>query len=280
MFTTASRAQRGSAFAAVIALFLGLLMFAAPVQAADTDSAGTEAPAPVVAAAAIEVTPNAVTFPDECTVLVPATTGVKYTATVDGETEDVPADTYDGVEFFGDSAAVFKAVAQDGYVLADGATATWTQPELADSCFDEIGNDELVSTKTSCSAVTFTNLTDEPIEVFYGTPDEDLADGDITIPAGGSRKVSTSRAEFIFAAVAGDDPKKPTGIQIDVIEVPQNCGADPDDSDPSVKWPIKHPTSAPAAGVVADNGGASVPAMALLGALALIAVRRSYALGR
>lgn len=350
MFTTASRAQRSTTFGAVLALFLGLLMFASPAQAAPSldisasastvtlgdsvtltwtatelslitaggdwsgdksNTGGNESVTPthlganvfnltsddvdgrpgptatvtvnVVAPAPDEVTPADVTFPGECTVVVPATPGVKYTVTLDGETEDIPADTYDGFDFVGDEdTATFRAEALEGFVIAPGATVTWTYDAFAD-CFGE--GDALVSAETSCSAVTFTNLTDESVEVFYGDVDEDMADGDVTIPAGGTRKISTSRDELLFVALSGD-LEEPTGIQIDFIDVPQDCGVDdPDDSDPDVEWPIKHPTRAPAAGVVADGvvgegGGPSLPAMALLSALALIAARRGYTLGR
>ena len=197
--------------------------------------------------------------------------------TIDGETTDVDPGTYDGFEFVGEEdTATFGAEALEGFVIAPGATVTWTYDAFAD-CFGE--GDALVTAEASCSAVTFTNLIDEPVEVFYGGVDEeDLADGDVTIPAGGTRKISTSRDELLFVALSGD-LEEPSGIQIDFIDVPQDCGADPDDSDPDVAWPIKHPTQAPAAGVVADGvvgegGGPSVPAMALLSALALIAVRR------
>ena len=252
-----------------------------------TDVDGREATDTVnveVTAAVTEVTPAAVTFPGECTVVVPATTGVKYTVTLDGQTDDIPADTYDGTDFLGDEdTATFNAEALEGFVIAPGAIVTWTYDAFAD-CLGE--GDALVSAETSCSAVTFTNLIDEPVEVFYGGVDEEeMADGDVTIPAGGTRKISTSRDELLFVALSGDI-EDPSGIQIDFLDVPQDCGVDDtDDSDPDVEWPIKHPTRAPAAGVVADGvvadgGGSSVPAMALLSALALIAVRRGYTLGR
>lgn len=347
MFTTVSRAQRSTTVGAVLALFLGLLMFASPAQAAttvdltasetaivlgesvtlnwtSTEAAlltasgdwsgakegpnGSESVTPTtvgtktftlatdgptdtvtveVTAAepdVTEVTPGDVTFPGECTVVVPGTTGVKYTWTIDGQTDDIDAGTYDGDDFLGDEdTGTFRAEALNSdFVIARGATVTWTYDAFED-CFGE--GDALVSAETSCSAVTFTNVTDEPVEVIYGDIDEEKADGDVTIPAGGTRKISTSRDELDFVALSGD-LEEPTGIQIDFIDVPQDCGVDdPDDSDPDVEWPIKHPTRAPAAGVVADGvvgqgGGPSLPAMALLSALGLIAVRRGYTLGR
>ena len=255
----------------------------------DDDQGRTGPPATVTvnvtAPAPGEVTPGDVTFPGECTVVVPDTTGVKYTVTLDGQTDDMDAGTYDGTDFLGDEDTVtFRAEALNGdFVIAPGATVTWTYDPFTD-CFGE--GDALVNAETSCSAVTFTNLTDESVEVFYGGVDEEeMADGDVTIPAGGTRKISTSRDELLFVALSGDI-EDPSGIQIDFIDVPQDCGVDdPDDSDPDVEWPIKHPTRAPAAGVVADGvvsegGGPSLPAMALLSALGLIAVRRGYTLGR
>lgn len=244
----------------------------------------------VTAAGPTEVTPEPVTASDECTVLIPGTTGVQYTVTIDDETTDIDEGEYDGFEFFGeddgDDLVTFRAVALDGFVLAEGAPALWTyDPSEDENCFGDIGDDELVEFETECSTVTFTNVTDETVHVYYGSIDEEEeeADGDVTIPEGESREVSTSREELLFIALTGDEEEEPTGQQIDVVEVPQDCGNDPDDADADdegVEWPVKHPTRAPAAGVVADNGGSSLPVVALLSALALIAVRCGFALGR
>lgn len=226
------------------------------------------------------VTPNPVTFPDACTVVVRSTTGIDYSYTLDGETIPIDAGTYPGLIFFGDGPSVFTATTQKGFVIAAGADTTWTY-EPGDECF--LGGDSLVTAKASCSAVTFTNVTDESIHVLYGSADEEEADGDISIGTGASRKVSTTRPDLLFIALVGDK-EDPTGFQIDKISIPQDCGVDASDPNPNVKWPAvkssAHPTSAPAAGVVADDGGSSFPAVALLGVLALIAVRRRHALGR
>lgn len=226
------------------------------------------------------VTPNPVTFPNACTVVVPSTTDVDYSYTLDGETIPIDAGTYPGLIFAGDGPSVFTATAQEDSVIAAGADTTWNY-EPGEECF--LGGDSLVTAKASCSAVTFTNVTDEPIHVSYGSADEQEADGDISIAAGASRRVSTTRPDLLFVALVGDE-ENPTGFQIDEISVPQVCGVDASDPNPNVKWPAvkssTHPTSAPAAGVVADDGGSSLPAVALLGVLALIAVRRSHALGR
>lgn len=222
------------------------------------------------------VTPNPVTFPGECIVEVPETEGIKYTVTLDGETSDVDPGTYDGYEFLGDEdEATFEAVALDGFVIADGATKTWSYDAFAD-CFGDIGNDELVEIEAECSAVTVTNIADLSVDVAYGDMDEEEADGEFTLAEGASRTFETDRSSLFLVAFNEDEEL----VQFEEVDVPQNCGADPDDSDPDTAWPVKHPTRAPAAGVVAGNGGSSLPVAALLSALALIAVRRSYALGQ
>lgn len=228
----------------------------------------------IVDAALPEVTPDDVTFPGDCTVVVPETAGVIYSVTVDGDTEVVDAGTYDGTEFDGDSAAVFTAAADDEHVLAADATTTWSYTP-GDECFSQ-GNDEVVTTTISCSAVTFTNITESTIIVAYGSFDNQHEDGDVTIAAGGSKKVATSRSTLDFDAYTADFQLD----QYDSLSVPQNCGENVSDPTPSVTWPIKHPTAAPAAGVTGEGNGPATPFLVLLGIATLIAVRRAYSLGR
>lgn len=273
MNTVNTRVQRPTIVGAVLALLVSLLLFAAPAQAA-TATFTTDATA-VSPAALPEVTPIPVTFPDACTVVVPATAGVIYSVTIDGDTSEIDADTYDGADFDGDSAAVFTAAADDEHVLAADAETTWNYTP-ADECFGDTGNDKVVTAKTSCSAVTFTNITPSSVEVLYGDSNQDDADGDFKLAAGASKKVKTSRSTLDFVAFSEDDELS----QLDTITVPQNCGSPVNDPKPTVKWPHKHPTVAPAAGVTGDEGGSSVPLLALLGVASLIAARRAYALGR
>ena len=221
------------------------------------------------------VTPAPVTFPDSCTVVVPATAGVIYSVTIDGDTFELDADTYDGAEFFGDSAAVFTAEADDTHVITPGATASWNYTP-GEECFEEPVNSELVTVDTSCSAVTFTNIADQAVEVLYGDQDNEDADGDFLLEAGASKKVKTSRSSLDFVAFSEDDEL----AQFDSVKVPQHCGSDVDDPKPSVKWPAKHPTAAPAAGVTGHGDGPAAPVLVLLGIATLIATRRAYSLGR
>lgn len=233
----------------------------------------------VTPVAPTEVTPLPVTFPDDCTVVVPTTEGVIYYVTLDGDTEIIGAGTYDGTDFDADSAAVFTASADEGFVIADGATVTWNYTP-ADECFGDIGNDEVVTTKASCSAVTFTNITDGPVTVAYGSFDNQNEDGDVTIAAGASKKVTTSRSSLDFAAFGGEGDSEEGLFQIGSVKVPQNCGSNVSDPKPTKAWKVKHPTTAPAAGVTGDDNGPVAPFMVLLGIATLIAVRRAYSLGR
>ena len=234
------------------------------------ETAATPVTVTVAAAPLPEVTPLPVTFPDACTVVVPATEGVVYSVTIDGETLPVDADTYDGSDFFGNSPAVFTAAADAEHVIAPGAVTEWTY-EPTEECF---GGDDLVTAKASCSAVTITNISDVSLIVLYGDANNQDADGQFSLAAGASKKVKTPRSTLTYVAFTQDDDM----FQVDEIKVPQNCGQDVGAAHPHVKWP--HPTTAPAAGVTGDEGGSSVPLLALLGVVSLIAVRRAYALGR
>lgn len=201
------------------------------------------------------ITPNAVTFPDPCTVVIPTTPNVTYFVDFgDGDTQELDADTYDGGELSSGDTVTFFAEANDGFTLADGATTRWdyTAP---DSCFDIDEGPDLVTTTVTCGSVTFTNTTDGPIDVIYGSFEEEQPDGDFTLAAGASRTVRTKHADFAFiASPDADGEESPT--QIRVLEVPQNCdggsgsggngGSDNGNGNGS-----DHPTTAPAAGVAA-----------------------------
>jgi hypothetical protein len=202
-----------------------------------TDEDGREATDSVtvtVEAAPEGITPEPVTFPDPCTVVVPSTPNVTYFVDYgDGDVEEVDADTYDGDEFSEpDFPVTFYAEADPGFRLADGAVTEWeyTAPE---SCFGE--SVTLVKAAASCGKVTFTSVADGTVTVLYGSESENEPDGDFTLAAGKSRTVETNRRELLFIAFTGD-----TDVQFDTVKVPQNCG-DGDDS--------THPTVAPAAGM-------------------------------
>jgi hypothetical protein len=102
------------------------------------------------------ITPAPVTFPDPCTVVIPSTPNVTYFVDYgDGDTEELDADTYDGIDFSGGETVTFYAEANAGFTLAVAAVTRWdyTAPE---SCFDFDGGPSLITTTTACGSVTFT----------------------------------------------------------------------------------------------------------------------------
>jgi len=198
------------------------------------------------------ITPNPVTFPDECTVVIPTTANVTYSVDFgDNDTEELDAGTYDGLEFsFGDE-VTFIAEANDGFTLANDAVASWkyTAPE---SCADNSQGPSLVTTKISCGSVTFTNTTDGPLDLqFVGFNDDDFDFDEIaqfTLAGGALRTVKTTFEEAAFAVwQEGDEEDEPT--QVRFLEVPQDCG-DSGVGDESGSG-SGHPTVAPAAGIAA-----------------------------
>jgi hypothetical protein len=196
------------------------------------------------------ITPNAVTFPDPCTVVIPTTPNVTYFVDFgDGDIQELDADTYDGGELsFGDEVTLF-AEANDGFTLADGATTEWpyTAP---DSCFDIDEGPDLVTTSVDCGSVTFTNTTDGPLDVeFVALLEEEYAQLDqFTLAAGASRTVKTSEVDNAFGVFTDFENDQDDPLQVRYVEVPQNCdgGSDNGNGDGS-----DHPTTAPAAGITA-----------------------------
>lgn len=224
-----------------------------------TDENGREATDTVTVTVeeAVEgITPNPVTFPDECTVVVPETENVTYfVAYGDDDDEELDADTYEGIEFYnGDDSVTFYAVAADGFEFADGAITEW-EYTASEECVG--GFATLVKATATCGKVTFTNVADVTITVLYGDEDEEEPDGEFTLGAGKSRTVKTDRDLVLYVAIEGEEES----FQVDDIEVPQNCGTG-------------HPTVAPAAGVSQSGPGSPMPVLALLGLVALGATLR------
>jgi hypothetical protein len=204
------------------------------------------------------ITPNAVTFPDPCTVFIPTTANVTYFVDYgDDDIEEVDADTYSGSNFSGPNLPVtFFAEANDGFTLADDAVTEWTY--LAPlSCLGSGRN--LVTTTTTCGSVTFTNTTDSPLSVQFVSVEEDFEElAKFTLAAGASRTVKTTTAVTAFGVVEdfedfeNDDEEF---VQVRYLEVPQDCGGSgsgsgsgsESDSDSG----SDHPTVAPAAGMAA-----------------------------
>lgn len=192
------------------------------------------------------ITPNPVTFPDECTVVIPTTAHVQYLIDFGGgDVEKLDPGTYDGTDFsFGDE-VTFIAEADDGFDLDDLATAHWTYT-APESCLSVDEGPDLVTTEVACGSVTFTNTTDGPLDVIYGSFSEDQEDGEFILAAGATKKVTTNRPDFAFFASPNfEDEEAP--VQVRELEVPQNCGGDDDGDDDG----SDHPTVAPAAGIAA-----------------------------
>lgn len=179
------------------------------------------------------ISPNPVTFPDACTVVVPTTANVTYTVEVGDEgSEEIEAGTYDGSEFYNDDEPVtFRAVANPGFTLT--GTTEWDYTAALE-CLQS--GPTLVTTDVACGEITFTNVVDETVDVLYGSPDSDKEDAKISLAPGASHTVKTKRDLVLYVAV----PDSETDIQIDFVELPQGCG-DPEDGS-------GHPTKAPAAG--------------------------------
>ena len=218
----------------------------------DSDSDDPDSDSVTITVAPGPITPNAVTFPDDCTVVVPTTANVTYFVDYgDGDTEELEAGEYDGTEFSGGDTVTFFAEANDGFTLADGATTEWDYA-AADSCFDINEGPELVSTTVECGSITFTNTTDESIYVeAYGFSDEvdfELVD-DFNLAGGASRTVETDFEEILFGAFTESDAEdEPT--QIRYLEVPQDCDGGSGDGDGDGNGDgSDHPTTAPAAGI-------------------------------
>lgn len=211
-----------------------------------TDENGREsADSVTVTVAPGPITPNAVTFPDDCTVVVPTTANVTYFVDFgDNDVEEVDPGTYDGTEFSGGDEVTFIAEANDGFTLDGNAVASWTYT-APDSCFDGPVDEgpDLITTTVDCGSVTFTNTTDGPIDVIYGSFDEDQEDGEFTLAAGASRTIKTKHDNFAFLASPDFDDEE-SDLQVREFEVPQNCDGGSGDGSGS-----DHPTTAPAAGI-------------------------------
>jgi hypothetical protein len=214
-----------------------------------TDSSGGTS-ADSVTVTVEPITPNPVTFPDPCTVVIPTTPHVTYFVDFnDGsEPEELDADTYDGGQLsFGDEVGFF-AHAESGFALNNNAVTTWNYT-APDSCFDDEGpideGPDYVTTTVDCGSVTFTNTTDAEVGVLYGSADKPQPDGGFTLAAGASRTIKTKNAHFAFLALLnGSDEGTPE--QFRFFDVPQNCDGGSGDGNGS-----DHPTTAPAAGITA-----------------------------
>ncbi|WP_332644910.1 hypothetical protein [Aeromicrobium sp.] len=200
-----------------------------------TDENGREATDTVtVEVVNAPITPAPVTF-DGCEVIVPSTPNVTYFVDYgDEDIEELEADTYPADYFDVGGPVLFYAEAADGFSFADEAVTEWeyTSPE---ECF---GGADLVTTTATCDSVTFTNITDSVVTVFFGSFGEEQEDGEFELEAGGTHTVETDRDPLDFIAYAGEEGED--GVQIDSKDKPNNCGGVDDDSD--------HPTVAPAAG--------------------------------
>ncbi len=134
------------------------------------------------------------------------------------------AGTYDGTEFSAATRSRSSPQANDGFELDSNAVTEWNYT-APDSCFED--GDEgpsLVTTTIECGSITFTNTTDESLDVEVYGFDEDVDFEPVdafTLAGGASHTVETDFADIIFGAFEANDDDFPT--QIRVLEVPQDC---------------------------------------------------------
>lgn len=193
-----------------------------------------------------EVTPEPVTQ-EGCSFTIPDVAGVGYLVEFDGELEPLEPGTYPTFIFEEETIAI-TAEAQEGFTLAEGATTDFTV-EVGEEC--QLGAAELVTATPTCQAVTFTNVTDQPVAIEYGSFDAEDSDGGLTLDPGQSEKISTERAELGFFALdpsfldeleESEDFAELPEFQFDTVSVPQNCSTESGAG-------AEFPTTAPAAGI-------------------------------
>ncbi|MGJ9411829.1 hypothetical protein ACHAAC_03885 [Aeromicrobium sp. CF4.19] len=210
-----------------------------------------------------EIPAPEITFPDECTVVLPETENVSYgvgTGQSGGEIDDTGdvnlADYYNLGE-----PVTFYAIADEGFTFPEDAQTAYEVTPSQD-CFPQ-----LVEAEAICQGVTFTNTTDDTLFVQYGDVTEENADETFELAAGADRTVSTDRdLVYYLSDREGDEQTAPD--QQGFVEVEQDCtpasaGAD-------------HPTVAPAAGAgdASSAGATGALAVAALIGMGLLGARR------
>lgn len=207
-----------------------------------TDENGRETTDSVTVTVTAEpITPNPVTFPDPCIVVIPETANVTYFINYGGSySEPVESGTFPGATFYtGGSTVRFYAEADEGFTLAEGATTSWRYT-ATDDCLEY--GPQLVTTTVGCKTVRFTNIFTETIFIQAGDPAEEVPDVTFNLSPGASRSVATDRSTLYYSAsyYAGDGGQN-SARHTDKLAVPQGCGG-------GVGSGSDHPTVAPAAG--------------------------------
>lgn len=197
-----------------LALTTALCLTALPAQAAGT--------------ADVPVTPIAPVVVDECgvggdSVTIPDIDGVRYLVEISGATIELTPGSYAGVAFWADdamteeeyddlvlgdtegwtlpdAAATITAEAVDGAVLAEGAPTSFDVALSSTPCAPE--HAAVTATSTECGTLTFTNPAGNPdAVVVWGDMDAWEEYAEVTVPAGGSRTVTTDAQEVDWFAV-------------------------------------------------------------------------------
>jgi hypothetical protein len=207
----------------------------------------------------------------DCQVTVPASEEFEYEIVYDGDDEDtepIDAGTYEVGEltFDGLVDVVIVAVPGRGVTVADGAQTEFPVPYSEDCASASL----IEATGGTCS-FEVTNISDGPVTVLYGNPEEDQADGGFDLAADQSRTVRTGRESLIVVAFADIDDDDSSFDIVSVRVSQSGCeGTAGDDEASGPRWPI--PVGAPAAGLVPTADGSSTPwallALLLVGAVA------------
>jgi hypothetical protein len=227
------------------------------------DSAGDQGAATLVVT--VYADPGEITFPDECTVVVPETVGVDYFADYgDGDEPELLApDTYTDGYFYngGDSVTI---TAESRVDFAPGATTSWTFTQDVE-CDGLSQGPELVTAVAGCRDVTFTNVTGVTqylvyfdIEAFEDSEDvEDVEIFELTLAPGQSVTRDADFTDLLYGVDPDpdwfEDESGPTSVR--PVFVPRDCVPDgagsgdvSDGEDTAGDADADHPTVAPAAG--------------------------------
>lgn len=146
--------------------------------------------------------------------------------------------------------------------VGEVGAATITRPDPASVECE--APDVTVTAAASCRAVTFSNSSDQDVEIMYGEPGGPTSgevDGVVAVAAGASETVSVSRPELRWRVYIGD-----VIIGVDeVIAVPQSCTptGPTDPTDPAGPDAALSAPTVPATGALTVSGSGFGPGEAL-----------------
>lgn len=175
-----------------------------------------------------------------CTVTVPESDQFGYEIFLDGDPAGVldPGQYTTGeLTFSGNVSARVRAVPEKGVRVDPDATTEFAIP------FDTSCQQTLFTVSPKPCAFTVTNVSGAPLAVLWGSSSAEEADGDVSLRAGGSRTISTSRERLLVVGFPDGDR---ADLQVKSLRIPQN-GCTGSTAKGGVAWPI--PVNAPAAGV-------------------------------